>query len=168
MRWMWIDSIVEYEPARRLVAIKAVSRGEEQLRHHLGPGHEELAVMPATLLIEGMAQTAGILVGAANAFKEKVALAKILSARFDEDVFPGQTVRYEATLARIDRAGAMTSGAVARLVHPQTAWQPIGQVELMFSHLDRNQSGLQFPEENFVFSENFACLLREAGLAGLG
>ena len=37
----------------------------------------------------------------------------------------------------------------------------------MFSHLDNNLQGLEFPEENFVFSENFRTILRSAGLASL-
>jgi 3-hydroxyacyl-[acyl-carrier-protein] dehydratase len=38
--------------------------------------------MPASLIIEGMAQTGGILVGEARNFEEKVVLAKIPKAEF--------------------------------------------------------------------------------------
>jgi hypothetical protein len=31
---------------------------------------------------------------------------------------------------------------------------------LFFSHIDKNISGLDFPEENFVFTENFTALLK--------
>ena len=110
MRWMWIDRIVEFEPNQRLVAIKNVSLAEEHLHDHFaaGDGLPALPLMPATLLIEGMAQTAGILVGSVGGFKEKVILGKITTARFDADVVPGQTVRYEARLERIDAQGAST------------------------------------------------------------
>ena len=37
--------------------------------------------------------------------------------------------------------------------------EPLGQVDLMFSHIDQNLSGLNFPEENFVFTEEFKSLL---------
>ena len=100
MRWMWIDQIVELDPGKRMVAIKNVSLAEEHLHDHfaadgsLGP----LPVYPASLMIEGMAQTSGILVGAARDFKEKVILAKIMRATIDCDVFPGQTIRYEAVV----------------------------------------------------------------------
>jgi len=30
MRWMWIDTVVAYEPGRRLVAVKNVSLAEER------------------------------------------------------------------------------------------------------------------------------------------
>ena len=153
MRWMWIDRIVEHDPGERLVAVKNVSLAEEHMHDHL-PGQP---VMPAALLIEGMAQTSGIMVGAVNAFREKVILAKILKAEIDQDAIPGQTLRYTATMDRMDDAGATTNG----VVHLRTndsgddSWHDIGRINLMFSHVDQNMSGLDFPEENFVFGENF-------------
>ena len=173
MRWMWIDRIIDYEPDKRLVAIKNVSLAEEHLHDHFpaAEGRDARPVMPATLMIEGMAQTAGLLVGTVNRFGEKVILAKIKLAEFDAEVFPGQTIRYEALLERIDTAGASTRGVLHRLDPggPEDAlsWQTIGRVDLMFSHVDRNMAGLQFPEENFVFSENFRTILRTGGLADL-
>lgn len=177
MRWMWIDQIVEYAPPPegRLAAIKNVSLAEEHLHDHVIAQAADLGgaaapVMPASLMIEGMAQTAGILVGSVNHFTQKVILAKIVTARFDADVFPGQTIRYEAKLERMESAGASTSGIVKRIAHEGPSagqWQTIGQVDLMFSHLDQNMAGLEFPEENFVFSDNFRMILRSAGLENL-
>jgi len=120
--------------------------------------------MPATLMIEGMAQTAGILVGHARQFREKVILAKIAKATFDREVLPGQTLIYEATLERIDDAGAGTTGVV-KCIDPRTGGEPttIGAVELMFSHLDQNRGGLAFPEHNFVFTDQFMNLLERSG-----
>src|SRR4029450_13807356 len=101
-------------------------------------------------------------------------LAKIVIARFDSEVLPGQTIRYEAKIERIDAQGASTSGIVKRMRHDGPAapaapgtWHEIGQVDLMFSHLDQNMSGIEFPEENFVFSDNFRMILRAAGLESL-
>jgi 3-hydroxyacyl-[acyl-carrier-protein] dehydratase len=173
MRWMWIDTIVEYEPDRRMVAVKNISLAEEHLHDHFpaDEAHNARPIMPASLMIEGMAQTAGILVGSVNRFREKVILAKIALAEFDADVGPGQTIRYEATLDRIDEKGASTSGIVRRLDHRRTEaeprWETIGRINLMFSHVDRNVSGIEFPEENFVFSDNFRTILRSAGLHDL-
>ena len=172
MRWMWIDQIVQFEPQKRLSAIKNVSLAEEHLHDHFPASEGEAAapIMPASLMIEGMAQTAGILVGSVHHFREKVILAKIVSAVFGADVFPGDTLRYDATLERMESAGASTSGTVHRLRHHGAnagQWMEIGRVELLFSHLDQNMAGLEFPEENFVFSENFRTILRSAGLEGL-
>ena len=141
MRWMWIDQIVQFEPQKRLSAIKNVSLAEEHLHDHFPASKGEAAapVMPASLMIEGMAQTAGILVGSAHHFREKVILAKIVSAVFDADVLPGDTLRYDATLQRMESAGASTSGTVHRLRHhgdKAGQWTEIGRVELLFSHLD--------------------------------
>lgn len=177
MRWMWIDQIVQFEPGRRMVAVKQVSAAEEYLHDHFaaeggsgGGSGGELApqpVMPGSLMIEGMAQTAGILVGSVNRFREKVILAKIIVARFDAEVTPGQTIRYDAAIDRIDAAGAVTTGIVERRTAAGDTWETIGQVNLMFSHIDNNRSGLDFPEHNFVFSDNFRSILQQAGLAAL-
>jgi 3-hydroxyacyl-[acyl-carrier-protein] dehydratase len=36
----------------------------------------------------------------------------------------------------------------------------------MFSHIDQNISGIEFPEENFVFTDMFESLLRGVEIAG--
>lgn len=163
---MWIDAITEYEPDKRLVAVKNVSLAEEHLHDHFPAEGEEPAtpLMPNTLIVEGMAQTAGILVGSVNAFREKVILAKVVRAVIDHDVSPGQSIRYDATIERMDGAGASTAGTIERLDHREGAWQEIGRIDLIFSHIDNNMSGMEFPEHNFVFGENFRTLLRSAGL----
>ncbi len=171
MRWMWIDQIVELVPGKRMVAIKIVSLAEEYLHDHFAAdgGLEALPVYPASLLIEGMAQTAGILVGAARDFKEKVILAKIMRAVIDCDVFPGQTIRYEANIEHLDTAGAATKGVVSRIQLGSGAasgrWEVIGHIDLLFSHADQSMTGVDVPEHNFVFGENLKVILQTAGLA---
>ena len=121
--------------------------------------------MPASLIIEGMAQSAGILVGHAGAFREKVILAKIRRAELDREVVPGQTIRYTATIERLDGIGASTQGIVELLDHTsQSAPVEIGRIDLMFSYLDQNMGGRDFPEHNFVFGEGFKTLLRTSGV----
>jgi 3-hydroxyacyl-[acyl-carrier-protein] dehydratase len=150
MRWIWIDRFEEFVPGERAVSVKNVSLAEEHLHDHF-PG---FPVMPASLLIEGMAQTAGILVGQARHFEEKVILAKIKRAVFHELVRPGDQVRFEARIEQIQDAAAVTQGVIRR------DGALVGEVELVFSHIDQNISGLEFPEENFVFTEEFMALLR--------
>ena len=170
MRWMWIDRITELQPRERLVAIKHVSLAEEHLHDHFpADGERGLAAaptMPACFIIEGMAQSAGILVGQSGGFKEKVVLAKVSKAELTEDAGPGDTLRYTATMVRLDDIGAQTSGVV-ELLPPDDPGAPrtIGQIDLMFSHLDNNMGGAKFPEHNFVFSESFRTLLRSSGIA---
>lgn len=165
MRWIWIDRILDLQRGERCVAIKNVTAAEDVLHDHFPARGDRPAqpVLPNSLVIEGMAQTAGILVGHANDFKEKVILAKITKATFVADAKPGFTIRHTATIDRIDTSGAATIG-VCELLDPATGdVQPLGAVELMFSHIDRNRSGLAFPEHNFVFTSQFMDLLRESG-----
>ena len=166
MRWMWIDCIVHFEAERSMHAIKNVSLAEEHLHDHFDGSDGEVpqAIMPASLIVEGMAQTAGLLVGSMSRFKEKVVLAKIQRAEIDEDVVPGQCLRYEAEIVRLGHGGAATAGRIMRLDHREGVWKQIGSVDLMFSHIDNNMSGREFPEENFVFGENFKGILRASGL----
>ena len=49
--------------------------------------------------------------------------------------------------------GASTSGKIF------VGDELVGEVDLMFSHIDQNISGLEFPEENFVFTDEFRALL---------
>jgi 3-hydroxyacyl-[acyl-carrier-protein] dehydratase len=182
MRWMWIDRIVELVPRQRLVAVKLVSMAEEHLHDHFparsavpGEGRRDacptgsraaMPVMPASLIIEGMAQSAGILVGHAEGFREKVILAKIGTAELEREATPGTTLRYTATIQQMDRQGASTAGVVELFNHasPDRGWERIGRVDLMFSHIDQNMAGLEFPEHNFVFGESFRTLLRMSGV----
>jgi len=162
MRWMWIDRVVLLEPRQKMVALKNISMAEEHL-HDLPHGGSS-PLMPASLIIEGMAQTAGILVGHANNFREKVALAKISKAELNEDAPPGYTLRYTATIQHLDALGASTTGTV-ELLDPATGHaRAIGAIDLMFSHLDHNLAGAEFPQHNFVFSGLFKTLLETSGV----
>ena len=150
MRWIWIDKFVEFQSGKSAVAIKNVSLAEEHLHDHF----PAFPVMPECLMIEGMAQTAGILVGEAKDFKEKVILAKIKKCAFFDYVVPGDTLRLEAKIESIAPEAASTSGKITR------GDKLIAEIDLMFSHIDQNLAGKQFPEENFVFTDTFKSLMR--------
>jgi len=160
MRWIWIDRFEIFEPGKRAVAIKNVSMAEEHLHTYCA----EFPIMPASLMVEGMAQTGGILAGAMRNFQEKVILAKIGRAAFERLVRPGEQLVYDAQVQSINEMGASitgvissrsmgagSSGAVPELV-------PVGMVEMMFSHIDNNMAGRQFPDFNFVFNSDFMAL----------
>jgi len=149
MRWIWIDKFLEFQPGKRAVAIKNVTLAEEHLHDHW----EAFPIMPTSLMIEGMAQTAGILVGQARNFQEKVILAKIARAEVDELVCPGDQLTYVAELETITPEAAATKGTVLR------NGTPAGRIDLMFSHIDRNLAGMEFPKENFVFTGQFERLV---------
>ena len=150
MRWIWIDKFVEFHSGESAVALKNVTLAEEHLHDHF-PG---FPVMPETLCIEAMAQTSGILVGEAKKFQEKVILAKIKKAVFFDYVKPGDTIKIHAKIESIAPEAASISGKIT------CADKLIAEIDLMFSHIDRNLAGKEFPEENFVFTDTFKSLLR--------
>lgn len=150
MRWIWIDKFIVFESGKRAVAIKNVSLAEEHLHDHF-PGYP---VMPASLMIEAMAQTGGILVGEARNFEEKVILAKITKAVFHDLALPGDQLVLEAVVENLAAEAATISGTI------RCGEKLIGEISLMFSHIDKNLAGLEFPEENFVFHDQFLDLLK--------
>ena len=109
-----------------------------------------------------MAQTAGILVGEARGFKEKVILAKIGKATFHRLVRPGETIVFKAKIDQLADHGASISGVVEIAGHVPSI---VAEIELMFSHIDQNIAGLKFPEHNFVFTEQFTELLKSYRIA---
>ncbi len=149
MRWIWIDAFVDFVPKKRASAIKNVTQAEDYLHDHF-PGYP---ILPAALMIEGMAQTAGILVGEARGFKENVILAKIRTAEFDDYAIPGDQVRYDVTVESLDEQAALTAGTVLK------NGQPIGRVDLIFSHVNQAVKALDLPDHNFVFTQQFTSLL---------
>ena len=150
MRWIWIDKFIEFTPKTSATALKNVSLAEEHL-HDLYPA---FPIVPHSLLVEGMAQTAGILVGEARDFREKVILAKIGRATFHRLVRPGDTIHFNAKIDQLNEHGASISGTVT------CGTNTVAEVDLMFSHIDQNMSGVKFPEHNFVFTEQFTELLK--------
>ena len=152
MRWIWIDKFTEFTPRTSATAVKNVSLAEEHL-HDLYPA---FPIVPHSLIVEGMAQTAGILVGEARNFEEKVILAKVGRATFHRLVRPGETIAYKAKIDQLGEAGASISGTV-NVVGDDAL---VAEIELMFSHIDQNMAGLKFPEHNFVFTEQFTELLK--------
>jgi 3-hydroxyacyl-[acyl-carrier-protein] dehydratase len=150
MRWIWIDKFTEFTAKTSATAIKNVTLAEEHL-HDIYPA---FPIVPHSLIIEGMAQTAGILVGEARNFEEKVILAKIGKATFHRLVRPGDTIAFNAKIDQLNEHGASISGTV------EVGSERIAEIEMMFSHIDNNLAGMKFPEHNFVFTEQFTELLK--------
>ena len=148
---MWIDTLVEFESGKHCTAIKNVTMAEEHV-HDMFPGYP---VLPPGLMIEGMAQTAGILVGEARDFAENVILAKIRKAEFSDYGFPGDQLRYHAKIENLDEQGAVISGVV------QKNGSEIGRIDLIFSHVNQAAAKLDLPDHNFVFTENFSRLVAD-------
>ncbi len=159
MRWIWIDRFVTFEHQKSARAVKNLSLAEDYFEQHL-PGYP---IMPACFILEGLAQTGGILVGEANDFKEKVVLAKITSARFTREAIAGETLLYDVEMVTYRPEGASIVGRVFALppgaMTPEPCGAPIGEAEIFFAHLDQSRSQQLFGDHNFVFSGELKHLL---------
>jgi len=152
MRWIWIDRFVEFRRGEFARAVKQWSLAEDLFADHF-PG---FPVVPGTLILEGLAQTGGVLVGEANDFREKVVLAKIPKARFHAEALAGQELVYEANVVNLRAEGAIIEGRVT------ADGQPLAEAEVFFAHLDQSRSQQLFGEHNFVFSGELKHLLDRA------
>ena len=83
----FVDRVVELTPGKRVVALKNVTGGDPHLQGHF-PGKP---LMPGVLLVEAMAQTAGLLLPDGSS----AVLAQIRDARFRRPVLPGDQARIE-------------------------------------------------------------------------
>ena len=126
MRWFWIDRFEEFVRGRRAVAVKNVSLAEEHLHDHF-PG---AALMPSSLVVEGMAQAAGLLVAESMQFNRRVVLAKVAAAEFHFDAVPGDTIRFHVEVLDIKPAGSLAR------VKTTIGDRQHGEAELFFAHLE--------------------------------
>lgn len=102
--FLLVDRVTELEVGQRVVATKNVTINEPFFQGHF-PNHP---VMPGVLIVEALAQAAGVLFQlSANPEGEAGAalyyLVKIDNARFNDMVVPGDQLRLEVSLKRLLR-----------------------------------------------------------------
>jgi 3-hydroxyacyl-[acyl-carrier-protein] dehydratase len=104
---LMIDRVLECEPGKRILALKNVTNNEPQFTGHF-PGRP---IMPGVLILEAMAQAAGILVFRTRGDKPSANTvyyyAGIDDARFKKPVVPGDRLEIEAVI----------------LAHKKTIWK---------------------------------------------
>ncbi len=93
-----IDRVTECEPGKRVVALKNVSANEPYFQGHF-PGRP---IMPGVLILESMAQAAGIVFLSSTGHKPGAVYyyVGIDSARFKKPVVPGDQLELEVVLER--------------------------------------------------------------------
>jgi beta-hydroxyacyl-ACP dehydratase FabZ len=98
--FLLIDRVIEFEPGKRIIAIKNVTFNEPFFQGHF-PG---APIMPGVLVIEAMAQAGGlVLLGTIDHPQSKVMLfTGIDKAKFRRPVVPGDTLRIQMTLLRFN------------------------------------------------------------------
>lgn len=127
MRWFWIDRFTEFVSGMRATAVKNVTLAEEHLHDHF-PAYP---VMPGSLIVEGMAQTGGLLVSEHYRFAELVVLGKIAKCEFHDIIRPGDTVRYDCTVQQIKEGGALVTAS------GQVGDRRIADAEIFFARMER-------------------------------
>src|SRR5580765_358298 len=97
--FLLVDRIIEYDPGKRVVGIKNVTLNEPFFAGHF-PG---APVMPGVLIVEAMAQTAGVMMLANIPDRESklVFFTGIDDAKFRRPVVPGDQLVLELTVLRL-------------------------------------------------------------------
>ena len=101
--FLWVDRVVELEPGTRAVAELDIDPSWPHFAGHF-PGHP---VMPGVLMLEALAQTAGIALMARPDGEAALGfLAKVDNAKFRRQVVPGETLVLEARILKASRRSA--------------------------------------------------------------
>lgn len=101
MRYVLIDRITALVPGQSLAAIKNVSYGDDLVTHY-APG---LSALPAAMVLEAMAQAAGLLVAATMTAPAQPVLAKVQPFRAYGHPRPGDCVGIRAELEELRSEG---------------------------------------------------------------
>lgn len=108
--FLWIDRVEELEPGVRCVAVKFVDPADPVFAGHF----PAKPILPGVLLIEAVAQTAGVMLGsvAPQGAGKLALLAAVNRFKFFKPVTPGQELRIETK--KLTDAGKMAyiSGTV--------------------------------------------------------
>jgi len=114
--FLFLDEVLELEPGKRAVAIKAVRAEEPHFQGHF-PGQP---IMPGVLIVEALAQAGAVAALSLPENKGKLVLfAGIDNVRFKRPVVPGDTLRLEVEMTRMrgpvgkGEAKATVDGALA-------------------------------------------------------
>ncbi|MDE3164210.1 MAG: 3-hydroxyacyl-ACP dehydratase FabZ [Acidobacteriota bacterium] len=134
--FLLVDRIVEMEPDR-IVGIKQVTANEPHFTGHF----PDFPVMPGVLIIEAMAQTAGVLVlkSMEDRHSKLVLLVAIENARFRRPVVPGDTLRMEMKILKKKASVAKMAGVAT------VDGQVVAEAEVMCKLADKDEKPPQNP-----------------------
>lgn len=128
MRWFWIDRFTEFVSGKYATAVKNVSLADE-VTDEYAPGRP---LYPSSMIIEGMAQSGGLLLDQMHGFSGRVVLAKVIKAEFFAEAMPGDRLDLRVDIDVIQDGGAFVKGTVHRGDQLQA------NIDLMFAILGTN------------------------------
>ncbi len=108
--FLLIDRVLEFEPQKRVVAIKNVTMNEPFFQGHF-PGHP---IMPGVLVVEAMAQAGALIMLSeiADRGSKLAVFTGIEKAKFRRPITPGDQIRFEVeVLSFRSRAGRIQGRA---------------------------------------------------------
>lgn len=109
--FLLVDRIIELEEGKRAVGIKNVTANEPFFQGHF----PDNPIMPGVLIVEALAQVAGIAVMNVEEFKGKLGLfAGIDKCRFKKVVRPGDQLILEVSIESI-KMGLVKAKGVAKV-----------------------------------------------------
>ena len=129
--FLLVDCIVEME-AERIVGIMNVTANEPFFQGHF----PDFPVMPGVLIVEAMAQTAGVLVlkSIPDRAKKLVLLVAVENAKFRRPVVPGDQLRMEMSVIK-------RKASVAKMAGKATVnGVVVAEAEVMCKLADREQA----------------------------
>jgi UDP-3-O-[3-hydroxymyristoyl] N-acetylglucosamine deacetylase/3-hydroxyacyl-[acyl-carrier-protein] dehydratase len=127
--FLFVDRVIEVDPGKKGIGIKNVTINDGFFQGHF----PQKAVMPGVIMVEAMAQTAGVVVLTSGVHNGKVALFMSISdVKFRKIVYPGDQLLMEVEIIR-DRERTAHVKGVAR-VDGEVATE----AEMTFSYIDKH------------------------------
>ncbi|MBF0546500.1 MAG: 3-hydroxyacyl-ACP dehydratase FabZ [Candidatus Riflebacteria bacterium] len=129
MRFYFVDRITELNPGKNIFGFKNVSMSEPYFSTHF----PSFPVLPGVIIIESMAQLAGLLIelspeGGNN--KKKAILSIVDRVKFKKIVRPGDKLEMKAELTVLDDEGARAD------VFSSVSNELVAQTKLTFALLE--------------------------------
>ena len=127
MRFLLIDKITDWQPGQEATAIKNVSLTEDFFDDHF----PMKPIMPGVLVLEGMAQLAGLLLEAGvreeSGRNIKALMSMIEKAKFRRPARPGDSLEYHVEVISVNELG----GSVR--THASLKGERIAESNLIYS-----------------------------------
>ena len=153
MRWFWIDRYLEFISGSHAVAVKNVCLAEPYVLHY----SRSFSSYPPSLIIEGMAQTGGLLVNQAFEFKKKVVLAKLGKSIFHDWAFPGDQLIFRVEIQTVQSEGSMVTCECRR------NGELLVEADMMFAYPED-----EFADKDFFEDSELSPILRTLGIFDVG
>ncbi len=127
--FLMVDRVLEIEPGKKCIAIKNVTANEPFFQGHF----PDRPIMPGVLMIEALAQAAGLAIASMPENKGKLGVFTGIDAvKIRRQVVPGDALKLEAEIVLFKRG--MAKASVRASVEDETAVQ--GEVRFVMVDAD--------------------------------